>query len=372
MNEPSPIVVAGRDVGKSKLDVHLLDGGVDRVFRNDKCGRRVVRNWLLRHGVTCAVFGPAGRCHRNLHQCLADVGIETVLVNPLRSRRFAEALGRLAKNDRVDAGILARFGLLDDLAATPPRAENLRQLSDLLALRRKLLDQLGALRKLRAELDPQTTECSAAAREAHQAGIAADAVLSRRADSIGSVPGCGRLTAACLFADMPELGTPGRRHAASLLGLAPQRPRLRTARGRPRQLPASPFHGDPIRDPLGVRLPGPLPAPHRPRQAHKVAKVAVMRRPACLLDTLLRDDRLWQAEPPCPALQAAACSRTPGPDPCRGTLHSPIVSRQALLSTDKLNLPFTGDLVVLIRGNQPVQQLPLQIPDDCPVGRIVE
>ena len=117
MNESSPTAVASIDVGKSKLDVHLLDGGVDRVFRNNKCGRRALRNWLLRHGVTRAVFEPTGRYHRKLHQCLAAAGIETVLVNPLRSRRFAEALGRLAKNDRVDAGMLARFGLRDVLAA---------------------------------------------------------------------------------------------------------------------------------------------------------------------------------------------------------------------------------------------------------------
>ena len=173
MNEPSPNVVAGIDVGKSKLDVHLLHCVVDQVFRNDQCGRRAVRNWLPRHGVTRAVYEPLGRYHRNLQQCLADAGIETVLVNPLRSRRFAEALGRVAKNDRVGAGMLARFGLLDELAATFPRAENLRQLRDLLALRRKLPDQLGTLCGLCAELDPQTADYAAAAREALRAGIAA-------------------------------------------------------------------------------------------------------------------------------------------------------------------------------------------------------
>ena len=120
MNESSPITVAGIDVGKSRLDVHLLDGGVDRVFKNDECGRRPVRSWLLRHVMTRAVFEPTGRYHRNLHQCLAAGGIETVLINPLRLRRFAEALGRLAKIDRVDAAALARYGLLHGLAATAP------------------------------------------------------------------------------------------------------------------------------------------------------------------------------------------------------------------------------------------------------------
>ncbi len=121
MTIPDPIVVAGIDAGKSKLDAHILKGGLERRFNNDKCGRRALCNWLLKHGVTRTVFEPTGRYHRNLHQCLFDAAIETVLVNPLCSRRFAEALGQLAKNDRVDAAMLARFGCLEGLEPTPPQ-----------------------------------------------------------------------------------------------------------------------------------------------------------------------------------------------------------------------------------------------------------
>ncbi len=80
-----------------------------------------------------------------MHQCLFDSGLETVAVNPLRSRRFAEAIGRLAKNDRVDASMLARYGLLSGLAATPPKAPILHRLHDWIAIRRKLLALLGTL-----------------------------------------------------------------------------------------------------------------------------------------------------------------------------------------------------------------------------------
>ena len=121
------------------------DGGLDRQFDNSKTGRRALRNWLLRHGVTRAVFELTGRYHRNLHQGLFDAGIQTVLVNPLRSRRFAEAIGQLAKNDRVDDAMLARFGLLDGLESTPPQARNLQLLSDLLALLRKLCADMPEL-----------------------------------------------------------------------------------------------------------------------------------------------------------------------------------------------------------------------------------
>ena len=67
MTDPNPIVVAGIDVGKLKLDAHILDRALDRQFNNDTSGRRALRNWLRKHGVTRAVFEPTGRYHRNLH-----------------------------------------------------------------------------------------------------------------------------------------------------------------------------------------------------------------------------------------------------------------------------------------------------------------
>ena len=68
MTDPNPIVAAGIDVGKSKLDAHILDRGLDRQFNNDQPGRRALRNWLLKQGVSRAVFEPTGRYQRNLHQ----------------------------------------------------------------------------------------------------------------------------------------------------------------------------------------------------------------------------------------------------------------------------------------------------------------
>ncbi|MDE0262067.1 MAG: IS110 family transposase [Bryobacterales bacterium] len=323
MTDPNPIVVAGIDVGKSKLDAHIHDRGLERQFKNDKSGRRALRNWLLKHGVTRAVFEPTGRYHRNLHQCLAEAGLETVLINPLRSRRFAEAIGQFAKNDRVDAAMLASFGLLAGLENTPPQQRTLQQLSDLLALRRKLVEQLAALRKLCAELDPQLAARPSTSLEALQGDIercdhrmrsciAADAELSRRDAIIQSVPGCGPVNAACLCADMPELGRLGRRKAACLFGLAPfdrdsgqHRGGRRIGGGR-----AQPRHLLYMAALTAVRSEPSCKARYERLLArgkpHKVAMVAVMRRLAGLLDTLLREDRLWQAEPPVRIVEAAA------------------------------------------------------------------
>ena len=316
---PTPTVtpiVAGIDVGKSRLDAHVLPLDQSRSFANDKCGRRALRNWLLKLGVVRAVFEPTARYHRQLHQCLFAAGIDTVLANPLRSRRFAEALGHLAKNDRVDALMLATYGQLDNLRAVPPKAENLRDLSDLVALRRKLVEQREALRKLRREVGcAAAREVGATALEDLSARIldldgrirtclAADEGLARRAAIVQSVPGCGPGCAAGLCADMPELGTISRRQAAALLGVAPYdnesggsagRRRIRGGRRYPRNLLYMAAVGASRCNPACKALYDRLVAKGR---KPKVAFVAVMRKLVTLLNALLRDDRTWQPEPP--------------------------------------------------------------------------
>ncbi len=64
MTTPSTTEVAGIDVGKSKLDAHLLHAKLDRRFNNDQAGCQALRNWLRQHGVQRAVFEPNGRYHR--------------------------------------------------------------------------------------------------------------------------------------------------------------------------------------------------------------------------------------------------------------------------------------------------------------------
>ncbi len=207
--------------------------------------------------------------------------------------------------------MLARFGLLDGLQSKPPDPCNLRLLSDLLACRRKL----------RAELDPDAAACSDPAIAAMlstiadcdarmQTCIAADAFLSRRAASIRSIPGFGPVNAACLCADMPELGDLDRRQAAALFGVAPfdrdsgQRRGGRHIQGgrfHPRNLlymaATSAIRWEPASQACYERL-------RAQGKEHKVAMVAVMRKLVSLLTALLRDDRLWQPEPPTPETAA--------------------------------------------------------------------
>ncbi len=239
---PNTTAVAGIDVGKSSLDAHVEPSGATRHCSNDKCDRRALRNWLLSQGVTRVVFEPTGRYHRGLHQSLCDAGLGTVLANPLHARRFAQALGRRAKNDKVDAAI--------------------------------------------------------------QAAIDTDETLSRRAAIIRSIPGFGSLNAASLCADMPALGSIDRRPAAALSSVAPfdnqsggfqGTRRCRGGRAHPRKLlymAALSGRGCyPACKALYERLVAKGSEP-------KLALVAVMRKLLNLVNALLRDDRLFQPEAP--------------------------------------------------------------------------
>ena len=139
MTKPS----AGIDVGKALVDVHVA--GVDRTFENNRSGYRAVAGFLRSHSATKVVMEATGRMHRGLHRSLHDRGIEVCVVNPRQARDFARASGRKAKNDRVDARMLAAFGTA--FAALPPTVPGSafhEALGDLLVAREHLVDTVAS------------------------------------------------------------------------------------------------------------------------------------------------------------------------------------------------------------------------------------
>jgi len=313
---PSADSVAGIDVGKYGLDVFVDPSQLERRFANTPDGRRTLCDWLRELGARRVAVEPTGRYHRELHQCLCDDGVKVVLANPQRMRNFARSLGEQAKSDRIDAAMLARYARLDGIEGTAPKPEAQRALADLLALRRKLVEQRDGLRKHAAETGDAAASLLAdlleafdakvqTADDAIEAGIQADPAMRRRSEIIRSVPGCGPLTAASLCAELPELGSATPAEAAALAGLAPYvcdsgrhhgRRRIRGGRQHPRKLlymaATSAIRWNPALRTVYTRLT----ARGKP---HKVALVAVMRKLLVLLGALLRDDRLWlPAGPP--------------------------------------------------------------------------
>jgi len=102
--------VAGVDVSKAKLDLFVDTVGRRLEVANDDAGVAALAAELLRHRVRLVVLEATGRYHRRVAAALLEAGLEVAVVNPAHARDFARAAGKLEKDDRIDAGVLARFG----------------------------------------------------------------------------------------------------------------------------------------------------------------------------------------------------------------------------------------------------------------------
>jgi transposase len=121
----------GVDISKDHLDAHRLGDGESRRFANDRSGHRAFVKWLAQRSVERLVLEPTGPYHRGFERALGVADVPYAKVNPRRARRFAEAIGSLAKTDRLDAAMLARMGAMLELKTRPPRSDDLLALKEL-------------------------------------------------------------------------------------------------------------------------------------------------------------------------------------------------------------------------------------------------
>ena len=254
-------------------------------FTNTPEGHRALIAWLTPHNrIARVVFEATGANHRAFERALAAAGLPAAKIKPRQARRFAEAIGRLAKTDRCDAALLARFGALIEPAARPVQSPTLDAMRELHTARCALLkDRTAALNRQKAIRSAllkrhnvqrlQQIAAQLAAIDAELLALcAADPDLQERLSILTSIPSIGQASALALLVEMPELGPLGQPQAASLAGLA-RGPRLRPVQGQalcPRRAcwPASsPLHAGPCGDPLQPRPRRQVPGPDRGRKS---------------------------------------------------------------------------------------------------------
>lgn len=145
-----PSITIGIDVSKDHLDAARHPAGDTLRVPNTRKGHTMLLRWIGEPAeVTRIVFEATGPYHRLMEQRLAVAGLPLVKANPRQARRFVEAIGRLAKTDRVDALMLARFGAVIGPAVRPIRSETQTQLGELVAARRVLVrDRTATLNRV--------------------------------------------------------------------------------------------------------------------------------------------------------------------------------------------------------------------------------
>jgi transposase len=227
------LVVVGIDVAKDKVDGCVRSLSLRLTVPSTEQGRRELVGWLREHGVGKAVMEASGGYERSWAKALREAGIEVWIVDPKLVRNFARSARRLAKNDTIDAQMIAWFAETFDEAPGQPHDAQREELQKLVRARQGLLDYQTrvqnqdehevpmAVRKMHARMLKQVAGEILKLEAAIAAMIEAVPRFAELAKIIESVPGLGRITAANLISGMPELGRVSNKVAPALLGAAP-------------------------------------------------------------------------------------------------------------------------------------------------------
>jgi transposase len=223
----------GIDVSKAQLDVAVGSAGAVHAFSNDAAGHRELVLRLREARPARVVVEATGGYERAAVAALAAAALPVVVVNPRRAREFARASGVLAKTDRLDARVLARYGETLRPEPRPLPTPEQRALEDLVARRAQLVGMLteeknrlsqAASARVRKSIEAiirALLQQIGRAEEDIARAVESSPVWKDAAERIDSVPGVGFKTACVLLADLPELGALSRQRIAALVGLAP-------------------------------------------------------------------------------------------------------------------------------------------------------
>ncbi len=306
----STSVHIGIDVSKGSLDVAVHETGQHSSVANNRSGIRSLVARLRQLQPRLIVLEASGGYERRLLDAIAAVCLPAALVNPRQLRDFARATGILAKTDKIDAFVLARFAAT--IQPDPRRLSDAseRKLSDLQARRRQLVEMITAEKNRLEKASPNVAgQIKEHIRWLHRRLQALDVELQKllsaspewrlKGQLLQSVPGIGPVLVGTMLADLPELGTLNRRQIAALAGVAPLNRDSGVLRGKRRvwggrahvraalfmsALVASRFN--PVIKAFYQRLC----AMGKPK---KVALVACMRKLLTILNAMLRNRTPW-------------------------------------------------------------------------------
>lgn len=238
-------VNVGIDVSKVALDVHVLERSRSWSVGNDEAGISALISRLKRYNLARIVVEGTGRLEqRFVREALAQQ-LPVIVVSPLRVRRYAEAMGLLAKTDELDAYLIAAFAEAIKPPVHPPADPEASKIKDMIVRRRQLIE-MRTMEKNRLPIMPEALTDSIAAhiavldeqvealdRQLDQA-VQNHSRWRQRRDILTSMPGVGKTVAFTLLGDLPELGSLNRKQIAALTGVAPFNRDSGKSRGRRR------------------------------------------------------------------------------------------------------------------------------------------
>jgi transposase len=236
-------IFVGIDVSKARLDVAIRPTGEKESVANDKAGIKTLIKRLEKIQPEAIVLEATGGFERLLMHALVSAELRVAVVNPRQVRDFAKATGQLAKTDRIDAEILARFGEavrpqlhpLPDAVTLELRAltARRRQITEMIVAEtnRLALASKGVTKRIKAHIRWLQSELEQVDKDLDRS-IRHSPIWKENEDLLRTVPGIGPVISRTLLAELPELGELNRKQISALVGVAPFNRDSGTLKGR--------------------------------------------------------------------------------------------------------------------------------------------
>lgn len=223
----------GVDVSKESLDMVVYSTGEMRSFSNDEAGIAEATSWLKPFKPTMTIMEATGGMEVSLYVALQEANLPVAVINPRQIRDFAKSMGILAKTDKIDARVLARYAATIQPEARPLPNEETRQLNTLVTRRRQLVGMIIAesnrlpttrdktvKQRIHTHIDWLKQELADIDKNISQM-IQQSPVWRQQDKLLQSVPGVGPVLSSTLIAELFELGSLNRKKIAALVGVAP-------------------------------------------------------------------------------------------------------------------------------------------------------
>ena len=303
----------GVDTGKFQLDIFIRPLDIYFTVTNDEQGIKEAINIIKKHSPDRIVIEATGRLEMPFILACSKANLPFVIANPIHIKRFAGAVGQRAKTDKLDAKLIAHFGERIEPPLSTLKPATMQLMSDLVARRNQLLtmqtmekNRLQALPKeLAMTIKPILTAFKNQIQKIEQK--IADLIEScpeyqAKNDILQSMKGIGKVAAASLISNMPELGYMTNKQAGALIGVAPINRESGRYKGK-RKIQGGRHQ---VRTVLYMAMmsaiqSNPVFKDHYQRlvaagKPKKVAIIACVRKMIVILNSMLRDGCMW--EPP--------------------------------------------------------------------------
>ena len=302
----------GIDVGKSSLDVFILERDLHWQTTNDKEGIKDLLRTLKRFKLTRVIVEATGGYERALVEACVEQDMPVIVAQPILIRQFAKAQGMMAKTDKLDSKLIAEYGAVMQPDIKPIASKKVRYVKDLL-LRRRQLNELRTQEINRSQKAPKALQPThrrlirVVEKEIEWVNIRLEKAVAdvtewqRRYEIITSVPGLGSGVAYTLLGELPELGQLSNRQVAALCGLAPYNRDSGSMEGKRR------IRGGraPIRTMLYMAMMCAIQHNSIMKEFYqrlvaqgkhkKIALTACMRKMMTILNTMVKNDEVWSA-----------------------------------------------------------------------------